>query len=241
MGKPARALVKAAKKVLDGEKLRRLRYGCFIRLFRHRYGRYLPNDDAGTDDLWLLIQNVSLVPFDWERRVRNTIETWAPWMSADDIEARVYALAHRTTAERTPSAEELGVRLNVTNAERVALRLWWFKPADMTDDELVQWRKQRKRDKQASRRRQAGIRTKAQYLAALKAEPKPWEAHNMSRATWFRRKKQGVRLPVKQINSVTNASDLVSTSPQAESQQGCHEVRLANWPSPDAGVQPNGL
>ena len=100
MSKPARALAKAAKKVLDGEKLRRLRYGCFIRLFRHRYGHHLPNDDAGTDDLWLLIQNVSLVPFDWERRVRNTIETWAPWMSADDIEARVYALAHRTTAEQ---------------------------------------------------------------------------------------------------------------------------------------------
>ena len=120
--------------------------------------------------------------------------------------------------------------MNVTNAERVALRLWWFKPADMTDDDLVQWRKQRKRDKQASRRRQAGIRTKAQYLAALKAKPKPWEAHNMSRATWFRRKKQGMRLPVKQINSVTNASDLVSTSPQAESQQGCHEVSVAERP-----------
>ena len=216
-----------AKKVLDGEKLRRLRLGCFTRLFRHRYGRHLPNDDAGTEDLWLLIQNVSLVPFDWERRVRNTIETWAPWMNADQIEDRICALAHRTTAERTPSAEELGIKLNITNDERVALRLWWFKPVDMTDRELDEWRKQRKRDLQAARRKSRGTRTRQQYRADIKARPKPWEVHNISRASWFRLKRQNVRFSVKQINSKTHASHLVLDSQKAESQRrGCHESGL---------------
>ena len=36
------------------ELIRRLRYGALLRLFRHRWGNELPDDDAGRDDLWLL-------------------------------------------------------------------------------------------------------------------------------------------------------------------------------------------
>jgi hypothetical protein len=42
------------------EPLRRLRYGAMIRLFRHRWGHALPEDDAGHGDLWPLVLNVSL-------------------------------------------------------------------------------------------------------------------------------------------------------------------------------------
>ena len=38
-------------KVAKWERVRRLRYGCLIRLFRHRYGYQLPDDDAGREDL----------------------------------------------------------------------------------------------------------------------------------------------------------------------------------------------
>ena len=42
------------------ELIRRLRYGALLKLFRRRWGHVLPDDDAGRDDLWLLVTNVSL-------------------------------------------------------------------------------------------------------------------------------------------------------------------------------------
>jgi hypothetical protein len=206
-----------------------------VKLFRHRYGRHLPNDDAGTDDLWLLIQNVSLVPYDADRRVRNAIETWAPWLSADEVEARINFVMNLTTYERWPTAKELGIRLNVTNDERAALGLWWLKPVDMDDDELEAWRKQRKRERQAASRKARGRRTRAQYLADMKAKPKPWEAEGISQRQWQRRKCRGVRSNMsrglKQINSSTQASHL-TTSSVVETQRRIHEVGLAEKPNP---------
>jgi hypothetical protein len=62
------------------ETIRRLRYGCLIRLFRHRYGHQLPDDDAGIADLWLLLQNVSLAISEREKKMRHVIAVWAPWL-----------------------------------------------------------------------------------------------------------------------------------------------------------------
>jgi hypothetical protein len=55
------------------ELIRRLRYGALIRLFRHRWGHVLPDDDAGRDDLWLLVTNVSLAAAEPEKKMRHVI------------------------------------------------------------------------------------------------------------------------------------------------------------------------
>jgi polysaccharide pyruvyl transferase WcaK-like protein len=61
------------------EKIRALRLGEVKRVLRHRYRHELPDDDAGRDDLELLLDIVSLAR-DAKRRMKNIIETWAPWM-----------------------------------------------------------------------------------------------------------------------------------------------------------------
>jgi hypothetical protein len=171
------------------ELIRRLRYGALLRLFRHRWGNELPDDDAGRDDLWLLVTNVSLAAAEPEKKMRHVIEMWAPWMPAEERNAYVKHVWGLDIYERTLTARELGKRLGLTNAEREALKLWQFLPIDKTDVELAEQAKVRERDRRARRRRERGVRTREVYLAELASRPKPWITEGISRRTWERRRK----------------------------------------------------
>jgi hypothetical protein len=66
----------------DPELLRRLLLGNIRCLLRHRYGATLPDDDAGREDLFEMLLQVSLRQKSPAKVMRNTIEVWAPWMDA---------------------------------------------------------------------------------------------------------------------------------------------------------------
>jgi hypothetical protein len=172
------------------EVVRRLRYGALLKLFRHRYGHEFPDDDAGRDDLFVLLCVVSLAPSATNKKMAHTIEVWAPWMSADEAEMYVEHINRLNIYERMPAAKILGERLNLTNAERERLRLWPIKPMDMTAEQLAQQAKERERARRAAQRRKRGIRTKEAYLAEFARRPKPWLAEGVSRRTWERRQKR---------------------------------------------------
>jgi len=129
MSEPPPRRVSQVGEVARWERVRRFRYGCLIRLFRHRYGCQLPDDDAGREDLWLLLQNVSLASAGSEKKVRAAIEIWAPWLSEEEARERIEFLGVLTIYERSPTARELGERLGVTNAEREALKLCSLSPS----------------------------------------------------------------------------------------------------------------
>jgi hypothetical protein len=90
----------------DWECVRRLRFGAMLRLFRDRWGHILPDDDAGSGDLWALVCNASLACKEPEMKMRNVIELWAPWMHADEREAYVKHVWGLDIYKRTPSAKE---------------------------------------------------------------------------------------------------------------------------------------
>ena len=71
------------------EVVRRLRYGALLKLFRHRYGYQFPEDDAGRDDLFVLLCVVSLAPSATDKKIANVIAVWAPWMKPDEREMLV--------------------------------------------------------------------------------------------------------------------------------------------------------
>ena len=56
------------------EVVRRLRYGALIKLFRHRYGHEFPDDDAGRDDLFVLLCVVSLAPSATDKKMAHVID-----------------------------------------------------------------------------------------------------------------------------------------------------------------------
>jgi hypothetical protein len=170
------------------EGVRRLRYGDFQRLFRDRYHSrgyfHFPDDDAGRGDLWLLVLNVSLAIAEPKKKMRHVIETWAPWLNAEEREAYIEHVWGLDFYERLMTAREIGERLGLTNAERERLKLWQFKPIDMTDEELAEYRKRKNNE----RRRAKRARTRVEYLASSLTSTKPWEAEGICRRTWERRR-----------------------------------------------------
>ncbi len=197
------------------EKVRCLRYGDFLRLFRYRYGskgwHHFPDDSGGREDLWLLMLNTSLAVKEPERKMFCILDVWAPWMQQDERQEFVRHVWGMDLYQRIMTSREIGDALGLTNAEREALKLWQFKPIDMTDKQLA---KQRKR-KHNARQRAKRNRTRAEYLASTLSATKPWESEGISRRTWERRR------DATRVRNNSSSACLVSCDTvQAESQIG---------------------
>ena len=139
-----------------------------LRLFNHRYGPELPDDDAGLAEIWLLIQNTSLALHEPEKKMRHIIEARAPWLPKDKAEERMEFAMKLTRQERSPSSVELGECMRVTAGEWVALRVTQFTPMDITADELRAMRKTIRNARRRERARAKHISPRADYLASLR-------------------------------------------------------------------------
>jgi hypothetical protein len=171
------------------EKLRRVRYGDVLKLIRHRYGAAgVPNDDAGRPDLMALLWLASAASEGAEKKVRNCIEIFAPWMEAKEVEDLMEHIAMTPDYEKAQTSEALGRVLHVTNVERERLRLWSIRPCDLTAEEFSAQSKEKKRANREAQRRNKGIRSRQEYLAELASRPKPWLAEGISRRAYERRK-----------------------------------------------------
>ncbi len=168
------------------ERVRRLRHGALVKLFRHRWGPTLPDDSSGREDLFELLCVVSVALSATEKKMANTIETMAPWMQPEEAQMLVEHVQQLTIYERMPNNRELGKRMRLTSAEREALKLWPIRPVDLTEEQFAEQASKRERARRAAKRRQDGVKTRAEYLAELKAKPKPWEASGLSRWQWYR-------------------------------------------------------
>jgi hypothetical protein len=172
------------------ESLRCRRKGAFLALFRKRYRSHeLPDDDSGRGDLWLLVRNESLAAAEPEKKMRHVVNLWAPWMPAEERDAYVKHVWGLDRYQRIMTGREIGEQLNLTCAEREELKLWPFKPADKTDEELAELTKARRNQR---RRERSGSRSRATYLAELKSKPKPWVTQGISRAAYYRKRKREV-------------------------------------------------
>ena len=180
-----------AKARSQAEIVRRLRLGDLRKLFRHRYGPTLPDDDAGREDLMELLRPISLDPWRPDRKMANVIETAAPWIGPEEAGRLIDWVNRLPAPERMSNAQELGWRLNLSNADRERLRLWSIKPDDMTADQLVEQRKAKKRARDRLRRQSKGVKPRAVYLAGALSRRKPWQREGISRRTWFRRRAKG--------------------------------------------------
>ena len=212
------------------ETFRRLRLGHLKRILHDRYGLILPDDDAGRDDLHELLLAVSLRPKEPVLIMRNIVETWAPWMTSPEMYDLIQRIEQTPPNQRYRTAKDLGRRLNVTNAERERMRLWTIAPADMTEDELAEWRRAKRNQRRRRKRQRDGIRSRMTFLAASLDRQKPWDKAGMSRRTWYRRRKeklaQSVAQVVAQLNSYKGRDQTCATE-QGESQKEAIEKKVA--------------
>jgi hypothetical protein len=172
------------------ESVRRLRCGHVTKLILARYGTDgVSDDDAGRPDLIELLYLVSQAPAGAEKKVANAIELYAPWMKADEAELLVGHVMTTPDYHKARTSEELGQSILLKNEERERLKVWSIRPYDVTPEQFAEQSKARSLARRAAKRRQRGVKSRAEYLAELKARPKPWEGSGLSRWQWYRRNK----------------------------------------------------
>jgi hypothetical protein len=136
-----------------------------------RYGEILPEDDAGRDDLLVLINYVVQVNRgDPIGAAVTEARGWAPWL--DSIEAQCLA----EEALRRPikfKADTLATRLGVTHELRTLLGFKTIGACDLTRSQRDQAARQRRTDAERDRRRKKGVKPRDEYESkarALRAE-----------------------------------------------------------------------
>lgn len=163
-----------------------LRLHEFARLFSSRYGKpQLPDDDSGREDIEPVIHHLASLKQP-ARRCGYWLDLWAPWLSR----AESAEMISRGIATARPwKADQLAWRYRVTKEERTMLGLTTIGAIDHGKAARTKRRKDRDRQRKAQARRAAGAKPRADYLAASKASAKPWEDEGISRASWYRRKR----------------------------------------------------
>jgi hypothetical protein len=145
------------------------------RLFLHRYGRTLPDDDAGREDLWMAVNHIALGGVDVFNRCQRFVGEWAPWLPGDEAKKMVEKIIAKPYRFR---AGTLCQRLRLTEAERILLKIKTIRAIDATESPA-----QRKTRKQRERRADARAKRPPPLTAS-----KPWEAEGICRRTWERRR-----------------------------------------------------
>jgi hypothetical protein len=177
-------------------------------LFVHLYGGKtytLPDDDAGRDNAYIMVCHLAGCPHAPRWLRDRWLKMRCPWMDEAD---RRRMIARKVIKF---GSDTLARRLGVTYELRKKLRLWTIGTCDMSKAErelLAKAEKKRKDQERAeNRRRAAGARPRAEYEAQSANRTKPWLKEGISKATWYRRKKQNETSASRVLEAKLLASD----------------------------------
>ncbi|MEO3385108.1 hypothetical protein [Mesorhizobium sp. CAU 1741] len=163
-------------------------------IIRHRFNGPVP-DPEGTDDRetcldFVRVAALSLVP---GQDMAMWCRVFAPWVTEADLLPITVEASKRRRMMRADGAAGL---LHLTMTERLALKLKTIGAVDMKKAARTKFMKNRKREMDRKRdeqkRRAAGAKDRASFVAQSISAAKPWEALNMSRRTWYRKGKPEV-------------------------------------------------
>jgi hypothetical protein len=163
-----------------------LRCAQLRRLFQARYGHVLPDEDAGREDAFVMINHLAKRP-DAQRLVPAFLSLWCPWMTTDEIGAMTTKVIAKPLRWK---ADTLAARLNLEHAERQRHRITTIGATDLTKEQREARRRSRKQQRKKLKRRAQGVKPRAEYEANSLSRTKPWEAEGISRSTWGRRRRR---------------------------------------------------
>jgi len=168
-------------------------------LFAARYGeRRLPDDDAGRDDLRIMMDVLM-------QRGEDHCRGWAAYWMPDLPDHELDDILDSAGKRWTPAA--IGKALNLTNAERTRLGIRIILPVDRTKTQLKQDTKKRNAERERARRLEAGARPHARSAR----QTEPWKALGISKATYYRKLKNGTIETGKTNSCVILFSSLCNT------------------------------
>jgi hypothetical protein len=150
------------------------------RLFIARYGRQLPDDDAGRADARLMAHHLAHRPGDARHRIAAWLGSAAPWMQEDE---RAELLATVIAKPLRWRADKLAACFGLTAAERERLHIRTIGAIDLDKAERAKRRAERKVAAERERRRAKGATPR---LTVSARQQQPWLAAGISRRTWYR-------------------------------------------------------
>jgi hypothetical protein len=161
-------LERSGKKLDKNRRWKLIRLRELERVFQHRYGRQLPDDDAGLDDLALAMQHVAYLGDDVVNNCVAWARMWAPW--ADEADVRATARDVIMARPVMLKARAVGHLLRLSAADRKLLAITTIAPFDMTKAEREDKQKREHAERQRKRRARLSTgrprgRPKAAYAA----------------------------------------------------------------------------
>ena len=125
------------------------------RLLYARYGPTLPDDDAGREDLELVLGFTS------DKRLASTITLLAPWMQGEAAGSLIDRVRSLPPDLRYLSPKKLGERVLLRHEERERHKLWQIEATDISNEVAAEMRKARRREALKRHRRNRGVRPRA--------------------------------------------------------------------------------
>jgi hypothetical protein len=120
-----------------------------MRLFRYRWGPTLPDDHAGRDTLWLVLQHLASLR-SARQRMLNFTQVFSPWLR--DCEREMLFDEILRNPPQMYSADELGVRLSLRDIDRTALGIKTIGAIDCNKEQREARRRLKNRDRERERR-----------------------------------------------------------------------------------------
>jgi hypothetical protein len=163
-----------------------LRIAELEREFSDRYGHMLPDDDAGREDVTIMLNHIAR-RLDAAARMAAWLDSRAPWFIGHEREQLCTMVLANPLRYR---ADTLGKKLGLTAERRARLGIRTIGAVNQTAAERTAASEARKLEAKRNRRRAKGMKPRDEYLANSVEGTKPWEAEGISRRTWYRRKGQ---------------------------------------------------
>lgn len=155
------------------------------RLFDHRWGNILPDDDAGRGDVRIMLHTLGRRS-DPSQRIDAWLHQRAPWFAGEERGRLIEAVLENPLRWR---ADTLGRMLGLTTADRAMLKIRTIGPIDSTAAERKEARRLASIERKRAIRRNAGAppgcADQRRYSVNSLA---PWKAAGIARSTWFRRR-----------------------------------------------------
>jgi hypothetical protein len=151
-------------------------------VFIDRYvGGTMTDDDAGRDDLIVLLHHVARLGD--PRALRDYAARWCPWLTHGEFAAMIAEIDAEPLRWR---ADSLARRIGLDDATRTRLGVTTIGSTDCNKVQRTKRAKRRDAAYQQRRRMKAGAKPRALSEARLK----PWLALGISESTYRRRKRQ---------------------------------------------------
>lgn len=165
-----------------------LRLHDLAKIFRHRYGITLPDDDAGREDLEIAVNHLANLARP-RRHIANWIDLWAPWLTAAEQKEIVGAALANPQHYK---ADGLAWRLRLKAEERRMLGVTTIGAIDENKAARLKRRKMLDKQRKENIRRAKGAKPRKQYEAQSISKAKPWLAQGISRRTWYRKRNSAI-------------------------------------------------